>query len=724
MSDKLNKPYNPKETEDRIYPIWENSGFFKPEKGLNTSGKVFSMVLPPPNVTGTLHLGHAYEDSLQDIFVRYHRMRGDKTLWIPGTDHAAIATQAVVEKELYKTDKKTRHDIGREELLTHIKEFAQKSHDRIIYQIKKTGASLDWSREAFTLDDARTHAVRVAFKKMYDAGLIYRKNRIINWDTKLQTTISDDEVIHEEQKGMFYTFKYSKDFPIAISTTRPETKLGDTAVAVHPEDTRYKKLIGNTYSVEFCGVSLSIKIIGDDAADPKFGTGAVGVTPAHSFIDFEMAERHNLPLVQVINEYGKMMIGNDEIKDKKTTIARDAVVKWIINEGLMEKEEEIVHNIAISDRGKVPIEPLPKLQWFINVNKPFIPPKGNSPITLKEWMKKVIEDGLIQIIPDRFEKTYFNWVDNLRDWCISRQIWYGHQIPIWYRQKGNETETYCGTEPPSENGWEQDPDTLDTWFSSGLWTFSTLGWPEETEDLDIYHPTSVVAPAYEIIFFWVARMILMTGFFLGDIPFRTVYLHGIVRDKNGDKFSKSLGNGIDPIEIIDAYGADALRMGLVVGTGPGNDVKFDEMKIRGYKHFANKIWNASRFVVMNTKDSNLNNKPKLTDKDNAYLAELSLLTQETTNEIEKYNLYLASEKLYHYFWHTFADKIIEEVKERIYNGTEEEKASAVWTLNEILVTCLKLLHPFMPFITEEVWGLLNGNSTKEMLIRTPWPQKF
>ncbi|MFC1720831.1 valine--tRNA ligase [Patescibacteria group bacterium] len=727
IPEKFLKPYDPKETEDNIYKLWEKSGFFNPdtcvEKGACAAdAEPFSIVLPPPNVTGTLHMGHASMLAIEDIMVRFERMRGKKTLWLPGTDHAAIATQSKVEKELVKKEKKNRHDLGREEFLKRVNQFAQESHDTIVNQVRKMGSSIDWSREAFTLDEARERAVRTAFKRMYDDGLIYRKNRVINWDPKGQTTVSDDETERREEKGLFYTFKYSKDFPIAISTTRPETKVGDTAVAVHPDDARYKEYVGKEYDVNFAGVPLHIKIIADKDIDPEFGTGAVGITPAHSMVDYEIAERHDLPMIQVINEYAKMMVDAPELKDKKVAEAREIIVDWIRNEGLMEKEEEITKNVAIADRSGGTIEPLPKLQWFIAVDKPFKLSHSNikgiesgQETTLKELMHTVVKNNQTEILPDRFEKIYFHWIENLHDWCISRQIWYGHRIPVWNRGE----ETHVGVEAPVGDGWEQDSDTLDTWFSSGLWTFSTLGWPDETTDLKTFHPTSVLETGYDILFFWVARMILMTTYLIGDVPFKTVYLHGLVRDSKGRKMSKSLGNIIDPLDMIEKYGADATRMSLIVGNGPGNDMNLSEDKIRAYKKFANKIWNISRFVTENTADMP-KEKPALIETDQSYLTELSDLSKDITEEMEKFNYHIASEKIYHYAWHRFADEIIEECKTRINEGSPEEKASAQFTLQEILNTSLKLLHPFMPFITEEIWGLLPKEG-KQLLIVEKWP---
>ncbi|MCC7004481.1 valine--tRNA ligase, partial [Candidatus Nomurabacteria bacterium] len=704
MNDKFLKPYDPKQTESRIYKLWENSGFFNPEKSIEagltpSNAKPFTIMMPPPNVTGILHMGHALMITLEDIMIRYKRMCGFRTLWLPGTDHAAIATQSRVEKDIYKKENKSRHDLGREELLNRVNKYAQESHDTIIKQVKTLGASCDWSREAFTLDEKRNLAVRTAFKKMYDDGLIYRKNRVINWDPKGQTTMSDDEIIYEERKAKLYTFKYSKDFPISIATTRPETKVGDTAVAVHPEDPRYKKFIGKTYKINFCDVPIEIKIVADKEVDKEFGTGAVGVTPAHSMTDWEIAKRHDLPVVQVINEFAKMTVGSENLKGKKVSEAREIIVEWLKKENLLEKEEEITNNIATAERTGGVIEPLPKLQWFIDVNKEFTIPHSNisgiksgGKITLKEIMRTAVKSGDIKIIPEYFDKTYFHWIENLNDWCISRQIWYGHRIPVWYK----DNEIYCGVEAPKGDDWKQDEDTLDTWFSSGLWTFSTLGWPENTKDLSLYHPTDILETGYEILFFWVARMILMTGYFIGTIPFHTVYLHGTVRDSKGRKMSKSLGNGVDPIEMSDKFGADAVRMSLVVANTPGTDTRTDENRIKGYKNFANKIWNATRYVLTTLENEKILERPTLSDIDAKNIDELSLLVKDITLDMDNNRIYMASEKLYQYFWHTFADKIIEESKTRLSTTSDSDKKSIKWTLLEILKTNILLLHPFMP----------------------------
>lgn len=732
MNDKFLKPYNPGETEGRIYKLWEESGFFNPdicvEKGvIKQDAEKFSIVLPPPNVTGRLHMGHAMMAAIEDLVVRYKRMQGLKTLWIPGTDHAAIATQSKVEKEISKKEGKSRHDLGREELLRRVNDFAMESHDAIVSQIKAVGASLDWSREAFTLDDRRNLAVRTVFKQMYDAGLIYQGDRIVNWDPKGQTTISDDEIVYEERKSKLYTFKYSKDFPIAIATTRLETKVGDTAVAVHPDDTRYQEYIGKTFEVkDFCGVPLSIKIIADKSVEKDFGTGALGVTPAHSMIDWEMSERHDLPRKQVINEYAKMTVGGENILGKKTTEAREVIAQWLRDEGLMIEEKEITQNVSTAERTGGIVEPLPKLQWFVAVNKEFVLPhseiKGissGSKTTLKDIMRTVVENGQIQIMPENTNKTYFHWIENLRDWCISRQIWYGHRVPVWYK----DGQIYNGIEAPKEDGWKQDEDTLDTWFSSGIWTFSTLGWPERTKDLETFHPTDLLETGYDILFFWVARMILMTGFTLGTIPFKKVYLHGLVRDASGKKMSKSLGNEMDPLDIASKFGADAARMALVVGTAPGTDSKISEDKIKGYKNFANKLWNITRFILTMKDEQKIDFDKsfcKPTPKDLKLIEEQMTIISEITKEIDEYKFHLASEKIYQYTWATLADVILEESKTIFKEGTQEEKYSRMQFLFNTLENILKILHPFMPFVTEEIWQTIKTDGS--MLMVEKWPK--
>ncbi len=579
MDERFLKPYNPKETEDKIYRLWKESGLFSPdvciERGVTKEdAPYFSIILPPPNVTGMLHLGHAFEDSMQDILVRFNRMNGKRTLWIPGTDHAAIATQTKVEKILEKEGIR-KSDLGREKFLERVNGFAQESHDTIIKQLKKMGVSLDWSREAFTLDKKRNFAVRTAFKQMYDDGLIYRGHRIVNWDPKGQTVISDDELVYEERKSKFYTFKYG---PFEISTARPETKFGDKYVVMHPDDKRYEKWEhGQKITLEWINGPIEATVIKDPMIDMEFGTGVMTITPWHSHEDFGLAEKYKLEKEQIIDKYGKLLPIAQEFAGMKITDAREKIVEKLKEKGLLVSiDENYVNRVATAERSGGMIEPQIMEQWFIDVNKQI---KSKDGKTLKELMMEPVKNGDIKILPDRFEKVYYNWIENLRDWCISRQLWYGHRIPVWYREK----EVYCGMEAPEGVGWEQDPDTLDTWFSSGLWTFSTLGWPENTTDLENFHPTTVLVTGYELIFFWMARMILMSRYLIDQIPFKTVYFHGIVRDISGKKISKSSGNNIDPIDVINEYGADALRMALVVGVGPGNDTKFDMNKVKEFQ---------------------------------------------------------------------------------------------------------------------------------------------
>lgn len=735
---KIPKAYHSKGVESRIYKAWERSGYFNPDNLPKRHKTPFSIVLPPPNVTSSLHMGSALMLVIQDIMIRFERMRGKKTLWLPGTDHASIAT----ETKFLKDRKISRNDYAdkREEFITMVKGFALQNQNVIIKQMHAMGSSLDWSRLRYTLDDERAEAVRIAFKKMYDAGLIEQDTRVINWDHKGQTTVSDDEIEYETRTGLLYTFRYAKEFPIPIATTRPETKVGDTAVAVNPDDTRYKQYVGKEYTIEFAGTNLKIKIISDNAVDPEFGTGAVGITPDHSIIDDEIAKRHNLERKQVINELDRMNDAAGIVNGLKTTEARERVVEWLRENKLLEKEpEEIEQRIAKAQRSGGRIENLPKRhQWFVKVAKP-IRERGNK--TLKELMREPVADGRIKILPERFVKIYFHWIDNLRDWNISRQIWFGHRIPIWHCPNtacvhNHDHKDYkplvrienhikecprCHT-----GGVSQEFDTLDTWFSSGLWTFSTLGWPNETSDLKTFHPTDVLETAYDILFFWVARMILMSQFLLGDIPFKTVYLHGLVRDEKNRKISKSLGTNIDPLDMIAQYGADAVRMAMIMGTSIGRDSKISHDKFRAYKHFVNKLWNINRFVVMTLPDktpiwdTTKLMKVTLTQEDKKLLDELRLLSEEVTQDMDNFKFYLAGEKIYHYVWHTFADKIVEESKTRLTSNDRAVVLSTQRTLLEILTTCLKLLHPFIPFVTEELYDKLPIKN-KTLLLVEEWP---
>ena len=719
----LDKTYEPHKHEDAIYQRWEESGYFNPDNLPGQRQKAFTIVLPPPNVTGKLHLGHASMLSYQDIMIRYHRLKGDKTLWLPGMDHAAIATQNVVEKEL-KQQGKTRHDLGRAAFLAKVNDFAEASKKIIRQQIKKMGSSLDWSRERFTLDENLSLAVRTAFKRMYDDGLIYRGDRVVNWCPRCQSTLADDEVEYEESQGQFYFIKYG---PLTIATTRPETKLGDTGVAVNPKDERYKKLIGQVLPIDLAGHKLAVKVFGDSEVDQNFGSGAIGVTPAHSQQDFKWAEKYNLPLIKVIDERGEMTAAAGKYQGLSTLECRNRLVADLRKAGLLEKIEDYKNNLSVCYRCKTSIEPLTSRQWFVDVNKK-VPSRGKS---LKQLAAEAVSSHEITIIPDRFNKIYFQWMDNLRDWCISRQIWYGHQIPVWYRQPDkkskirknsklfpqvNKQEIFVGLEPPTGEGWIQDQDTLDTWFSAGLWTFSTLGWPKQTKDLKIYHPTSVLETMYDILFFWVARMIIMSLYFLKEKPFATVYLHAMIKDKQGRKMSKSLGNGIDPLEMIKKFGADALRLSMVVGSTPGTDLRLYEEKIAGYRNFVNKLWNISRYIISKLQETNVkiqtkskikNQNPK-TLADEWILAELNKIIQTTTKNIEEFKFSQAGEELYEFTWSKLADWYLEVAK---LEGAKEE------ILLYILERLLILWHPFCPFVTEVLWQ----NLSPEPLIIQSWP---
>lgn len=734
------KTYEPQKYEDNIYKCWEESGFFNPDvcvdKGIaDKNAETFSIALPPPNVTGTLHIGHAVMLAVEDVMIRYHRMKGDRTLWLPGTDHAAVATEAKVEKMLIDEGmSKPKEELGRDKFLEKVNKFAKESHDTIINQSKKMGASLDWTREAFTLDKERNFAVRTVFKKMYEDGLIYRGWRVINWSVKGQSTCSDDELVHVERQSKIYYFKYSSDFPISIATTRPETKLGDTAVAVNPNDERYKKFIGKIFTVDVgANKPLEIKIIADDHIDMEYGTGAVGVTPAHSTPDFEIYLRNKngetpIDIIQVIGEDGLMTKeAGENYKGLTTLEAREKFIQFLKENNLLEKEEDIIQNVGTSDRFGDVVEALPKTQWFIDVNKSFTFENRNlkgiengQDVSLKELMQTAVRSEQIEILPERFLKIYFNWIDNLRDWCISRQIWYGHRIPVWYCKNKDcdavivsvENITICTT--CGEKKVEQDSDSLDTWFSAGIWTFSTLGWPQKTEDLKNFHPTTVMETGYDIIFFWVARMILMSTYVLGEIPFKTVYLHGLVRDEKGRKMSKSVGNVIDPLDVCSKYGTDAVRLSLLIGMTPGNDTNLSIQKIESFRNFANKLWNISRFILLQVENSKLNilEPEAKTLSDKWILSRLHDLIDQVTDDIEKFRFSTAGEKLRDFTWNELADWYLEIAK------IEGEKSNI---LNYILNTILKLWHPFMPFVTEALWSEMYGK--ENFLLVEKWPAR-
>ncbi len=888
---ELSKAYSPGENETTIYEKWEESGYFNPDNlNLPEDAKPYTIVLPPPNITDKLHLGHSSMLAIEDLLIRYHRMNGYRALWLPGTDHAAIATQNVVEKKLLKEEKKTRHDLGREKFLEKVWEFLDETQATILKQTRRMGASLDWSREAFTFDEQRQKAVATMFTDMYKEGVIYQGERIVNWCPRCHSTLADDEVEHQDQKTMFYTFRYWKDFPISISTTRPETKIGDTAVAVNPKDERYKKFIGQEFEGEFCGVPLKIKVIGDREVDMDFGTGALGVTPAHSMVDWKMAENNDLEIKKVIDEDGKIHDGFGEFSGLTAKEAGKLVVKKLKASDLLEKEEEIDNALSTCYRCDTAIEPLPSKQWFVSVDKKLERLGGKS---LKEKAIEVAKNKEVSFIPNRFKKQYIDWMENLHDWCISRQIWFGHRIPVWYKND----EIYVGTEAPKnkytkaillhawdsdpeaaffpwlkqqlENAglkvivpklpnaknpdyeewlsafrkldadentliigrslgstlalaaaqegikigklvavctpldnksipdfftaigewkfdkikqniqeitifhssndpyipkstseklsqelnaplveiknadhftgiqyqeileacgiWAQDPDVLDTWFSSGMWTFSTLGWPDNFKDgkkigdLAEFHPTQVLETGYEILTLWVSRMIMMSLFAVGEIPFEDVYLHGMVLDENGKKMSKSKGNGIDPIDVIEEFGTDAVRLSLLIGNTPGNNLRVGEEKIAGMRNLVNKLWNISRYIettyqISEVEKSDLDTLPddeNLTLADRWILTKFNELTLKVTQDIQGYRFSEAGEKLKEFTWNDLADWYLEISKTE--NNSEEKTA----ILQFVLGNLLKLWHPFIPFVTEKLWQEL---FTSDFLMISSWPK--
>jgi valyl-tRNA synthetase len=718
-------------------------------------------------VTGTLHVGHAVMLAIEDMMVRYHRMKGDRTVWIPGLDHAAIATQNVVEKQLWQERRKTRHDLGREVFLKEVEAFVEQSKARIITQTKAMGASLDWSRLAYTLDEQRSRAVREMFVRMYEAGILYRGNRIVNWCPRCKSTLADDEVEYREERTPFYYFTYG---PVVIGTARPETKFQDKTLVVHPSDERYKDLVGKTFPVEWIeDQPLTSNVIADPVIDPTFGTGAMTITPAHSFEDFDLATRHGLPIVTIIDEDGKLTAAAGSFAGRNAREARADIVAVLQKKGLVDHvDEHYVHNLSVCYRCETPVEPLPKLQWFVAVSKPFRPrTDGHGSVriatdarmvSLKDLAIEAVAFGEITILPERFTKEYFHWMENLRDWCISRQIWFGHRLPVWYRGE----EIYVGVAAPIGDDWTQDPDTLDTWFSSGMWTFSTLGWPkvtkelknpeadasrrygagartDERNDLAAFHPTSVLETGYDILFFWIARMILMTEFALGEVPFKTVYLHGLVRDAKGRKMSKSLGNVIDPLDMIQKYGADAVRLALFIGTAPGMDTKLDEQKIAGYAKFVTKIWNIGRYVLTkSTVDSRQSTAAK-GDRPNDYrlttndlgvadhwiLSRRDQLVRDVTAAYEAHEYSKAAQMTYDFAWHEFADWYIEATKVASAPSSKLQAASSR-ILVETLEIILKLLHPAMPYVTERLWQAVRSGEWRvesgELLIVQSWPQ--
>ncbi len=706
---EIAKAYEASQFEDEIYKKWEESGVFSLTG--DKSKKPFSIMMPPPNATGTLHLGHATMLALEDTMIRYKRMAGFDALWIPGTDHAAIATQSVVEKKLQAEGiKNPREELGREKLLAEIRKFVEKSQGTIRNQVKKMGSSCDWTREKYTFSDEMNESVNELFKMMYEDGLIYRGGRIVNWDPKMQTTVADDEIEYIEEKAEFYTFKYG---PFEISTSRPETKFGDKYVVMHPDDKRYKKFKhGETFECEWINGNITATIIKDKAVDPEFGTGVMTITPWHDLTDFEISQRHDLDKEQIIGYDGKLLEIAGEFAGMKISDARSKIVEKLKEKGLLVKvDENYIHNTAKSYRGQGQIEPQIMEQWFVDVNKKVVDWKGKK-LSVKEVLQDTVKSGMINIIPENSEKIYFHWIDNLRDWCISRQIWWGHRIPVYHKNG----EMKVSASSPGKD-WEQDPDTLDTWFSSGLWTFSTLGWPKKTEDLMRFTPSDVLETGYDILFFWVARMILMSTYALRktgfseekSIPFKNVYLHGLIRDIHGKKMSKSRPETcIDPLDMIAKYGTDAVRLSLMIGSTPGNDMRLYEEKIGGYRNFVNKIWNGSRFVMMNL-DKNSKLDPKTFSRaDKWILTRLNEIITKVTKSLDNYQFSEAGTTIYDFFWGDYCDWYVEMSKVK--------KNSAV--LKHVLETSLKLMHPFMPFVTEAVWSDLNST----LLITESWPE--
>jgi len=713
MSKELEKTYDPKRIEDRLYKKWEEKGYFHAEP--DKSKKPFTIVMPPPNITGQLHMGHAFDNTLQDILIRFKRMQGYCTLWQPGTDHASISTEVKIINAL-KAEGIEKQDLGREGFLERAWKWRDEYGTRIVTQLKKMGVSADWDRERFTMDQGCSEAVKEVFVKLYKEGYIYKGSRIINWCPVCQTSLSDAEVEHEEQEGHFWHIKYpikDSDRFVEIATTRPETMLGDTALAVHPDDERYTDLIGKTAILPLVG--REIPIVADEYVDKEFGTGVVKITPAHDPNDFEVGKRHNLPEINImnddatINENGGKYAGMDRYE------ARKAIVKELEDQGLLVKIESHVHNVGTHDRCKTVVEPLIKPQWFVAMEE------------LAKPAINAIKTGELRFVPERFDKTYLHWLENIRDWCISRQLWWGHRIPAYYCQDCGEI-VVAGEAPDKcpkcgSANLKQDEDVLDTWFSSALWPFSTLGWPKKTPELDYFYPTDVLVTGYDIIFFWVVRMVFSGYAHTGKSPFHTVFIHGLIRDSQGRKMSKSLGNGIDPLEVIDKYGADALRLTIITGNSPGNDMRFYWERVEANRNFANKIWNASRFIMMNLGDSEPT-QPGLKDlapADRWITSRFNSVTKEVTENMEKYELGIAVQKIYDFVWDEFCDWYIEIVKPRLYNKENDPVSAnaALWTLRTVLIGALKLLHPYMPFVTEEIFCTLQ--SEEESIMVSSWP---
>ena len=711
----LENKFNPKDFEDKIYKNWEEKGYFKPSE--DKSKKPYTIVIPPPNITGKLHMGHALDETIQDLLIRYKRMQGYNALWLPGTDHAAIATEAKVVAKL-KEEGTSKEELGREEFLKRAWEWKKEYGGIIINQIKKLGCSCDWDRERFTMDEGLSNAVKHVFVDLYNKGLIYKGKKMINWCPYCKTSISDAEVEYEEEPTHLWHIRYKvkgeENRYVVVATTRPETMLGDTGVAVHPADERYKDLVGKKVILPI--MNKEIPVVADEFVEKEFGTGAVKLTPAHDPNDYESGERHGLEVVEVFDENGKMNDLVPEYAGMDIYEAREKIVEKLKEIGALVKIEDYTHNVGKCYRCHHSIEPKISEQWFVKM-EPLAKPAIDA-----------VRNGDVKFIPERFDKTYFNWMENIRDWCISRQLWWGHRIPAYYCKD-------CGNMQVSENevtkcnkcgstNIEQDDETLDTWFSSALWPFSTLGWPEQTEDFKYFYPTDTLVTGYDIIFFWVARMIFSAIEHTGQVPFKNVFIHGIVRDSQGRKMSKSLGNGIDPIEVIDKYGTDALRFSLILGISPGNDIRYMPEKLEAASNFANKLWNASKFVLGNLenyKEIEFKDIEKsLTYSDKWILSKLNKLVLDITNNIDGFELGVFAQKIYDFIWNEFCDWYIEMVKPRLYNEEDKTKLAAQYTLNKVLADSLKLLHPIMPFITEEIYTKLYNND--ESIMISKWPE--
>ena len=714
MSKNLEKTYNPKEIEPKLYEKWCENKYFHAE--VDRSKKPFTTVMPPPNITGKLHMGHAFDNTLQDILIRYKRMQGYNALWIPGTDHAAIATEVKVTEQL-KAEGIDKKELGREKFLERTWQWKDEYAGTIEGQLKKLGVSCDWDRERFTMDEGCSKAVEEVFIKLYEEGYIYKGSRIVNWCPVCKTALSDAEVDHEEQAGHFWHIKYpivGTDCFLEIATTRPETMLGDTAIAVHPDDERYKDIVGKNVLLPL--VNREIPIVADYYVDKEFGTGAVKITPAHDPNDFEVGKRHNLPEINIMNDDATINELGGKYAGMERYEARKAIVSDLEEQGFLVKVEDHSHNVGTHERCGTTVEPLVKQQWFVRMEE------------LAKPAIEAISNGDLKLIPERMNKTYMNWLSNIRDWCVSRQIWWGHRIPAYYCQECG--KVVVAREMPEVcpdcgcTHFVQDEDTLDTWFSSALWPLSTLGWPEKTEDLDYFYPTDVLVTGYDIIFFWVIRMVFSGYAYTGKAPFHTVLFHGLIRDSQGRKMSKSLGNGIDPLEIIEKYGADALRITLVTGNAPGNDMRFYDERVEANRNFANKVWNASRFILMNMegKEITVPNESDLSAVDQWIISKMNTLTKDVTENMDKFELGIAVQKVYDFIWDEFCDWYIELAKYRIYHAEEDPAAanSALYTLKTVLGDALKLLHPFMPFVTEEIYGALVPE--EESLMMSSWPE--